>query len=342
MMRIFTIILIIFYGTECVKKDSKKWQRAIDEWTNVILTITAMDNTDYEFFNSTLDNILQPRVPGTIGNERVRKFITNTMKDLEWDVQHDSFDSKTPNGIRTFTNIVATLNPNSCRRLVLACHYDSKDIPGFVGAIDSAVPCSIIIYLAWALNDQLKYFNQNDGLTIQLIFFDGEEAFKKWRENDSLYGSRHLAGKWSIQTDTRACPDEQTEIKKIDLFILLDLIGSKQMEFCSMFWNTHNIYLQLVSIEKQLNRLNVLEKDDPNEYTKYFGKECFLSVIQDDHLPFLQKGVPVLHLIPPNFPLVWHKTSDDRSHLHHQTISNLNKILKLFIFNYLLKNEDAS
>ena len=30
-----------------------------------------------------------------------------------------------------------------------------------------------------------------------MIFFDGEEAFKRWTDTDSLYGSRHLAGEMS-------------------------------------------------------------------------------------------------------------------------------------------------
>jgi len=29
--------------------------------------------------------------------------------------------------------------------------------------------------------------------SLQLIFFDGEEALVDWTETDSLYGSRHLA-----------------------------------------------------------------------------------------------------------------------------------------------------
>lgn len=32
-------------------------------------------------------------------------------------------------------------------------------------------------------------------LSLQLIFFDGEEAFLHWSPRDSLYGSRHLAQK---------------------------------------------------------------------------------------------------------------------------------------------------
>ena len=30
-------------------------------------------------------------------------------------------------------------------------------------------------------------------VTLQLIFFDGEEAFVEWNEHDSIYGAKHLA-----------------------------------------------------------------------------------------------------------------------------------------------------
>ncbi len=33
-------------------------------------------------------------------------------------------------------------------------------------------------------------------MTLQFIFFDGEEAFVRWTRDDSTYGSRHLAEKW--------------------------------------------------------------------------------------------------------------------------------------------------
>lgn len=35
--------------------------------------------------------------------------------------------------------------------------------------------------------------SQNPAVTLQLVFFDGEESFEEWTDTDSLYGSRHLA-----------------------------------------------------------------------------------------------------------------------------------------------------
>lgn len=70
--------------------------------------------------------------------------------------------SQTPYGALPFTNIIATLNPSAKRRLVLACHYDSKYYPPqfhgreFQGATDSAVPCAMMLELARALDEELK------------------------------------------------------------------------------------------------------------------------------------------------------------------------------------------
>ena len=44
---------------------------------------------------------------------------------------------------------------------------------------------------------------QNAEVTIQFVFFDGEEAFKRWTSTDSIYGSRHLAKAWERETGYR-------------------------------------------------------------------------------------------------------------------------------------------
>lgn len=85
------------------------------------------------------------------------------MKGMEWTVEEDTFTSDTPFGNREFTNIIATLNPNRCKRLVLACHYDSKmSREGtFLGATDSAVPCAMIAHLAQLMDYNLKNTQNN-------------------------------------------------------------------------------------------------------------------------------------------------------------------------------------
>lgn len=49
------------------------------------------------------------------------------MSKLNWNIDVDEFEDKTPKfGVLKFRNIIATLNPDADRYLVLACHYDSK------------------------------------------------------------------------------------------------------------------------------------------------------------------------------------------------------------------------
>lgn len=69
---------------------------------------------------------------------------------------------------------MATLDPSAPRRLLLACHYDSKVLPPdprapekvFLGASDSAVPCAMILELATSLDAQLRSFKQQVGFVL--------------------------------------------------------------------------------------------------------------------------------------------------------------------------------
>ena len=49
------------------------------------------------------------------------------MNSLGWTIEEDKFSQNTVIGNVQFTNIVATLNPNAPRRMVIACHYDRYD-----------------------------------------------------------------------------------------------------------------------------------------------------------------------------------------------------------------------
>ncbi|XP_053552382.1 glutaminyl-peptide cyclotransferase-like protein [Bombina bombina] len=114
-------------------------------------------------WSSFLTPMLIERSPGSPGNRAVRELISNHLRSLSsrWVVDLDLFDSVTPRGTLPFGNVVATLDPSASRRLVLACHLDSKWFPvdkrgrPFVGATDSAVPCALILEVVTALDTLL-------------------------------------------------------------------------------------------------------------------------------------------------------------------------------------------
>lgn len=70
-----------------------------------------------------------------------------------------TFTSDNPSlGTVPFRNLIATFDPHAHRRLVLACHYDSKIMQGqvFIGATDSAVPCAMLLDFAQTLAPLLR------------------------------------------------------------------------------------------------------------------------------------------------------------------------------------------
>jgi hypothetical protein len=119
----------------------------------------------------------------------------------------------------------------------------------------------------------------------------------------------------------------RTPLDSIDLFVLLDLLGSATPRIPSYFKTTHWAYLHLATLETRLRSLKLFKatqgpnwfsdsKKDPNTGSFMGG------LIGDDHLPFLARGVEVLHLIPSPFPSVWHTMRDDGEHLHMETVGD--------------------
>lgn len=287
--------------------------------------------------------ILIERLPGTPGSFAVQQHITSTLSSLSagWNIDLNSFQSPTPRGRVTFTNIIATLDPEAPRRLLLACHYDSKFLPSdpraphkvFLGASDSAVPCAMILELATLLDAQLQAFKQQkSALTLELVFFDGEESFEEWTDTDSLYGSRHLAEALATSAHAQGTT-HTTMLQAVDLFVLLDLLGGPNPLIVNHFDNTARWFDRLITAEKRLHRLGLLASH-PSEQA-YFRKDVYLGPVQDDHIPFLHRGVPVLHIIATPFPEFWHTLDDTEENMHRPTVENLTKILAIFLTEYL-------
>lgn len=116
-----------------------------------------------------------------------------------------------------------------------------------------------------------------------MIFFDGEEAFKDWTRTDSLYGSRHLANKWSV---TRKGTTNTRLIDQIEALVLIDLIGGRNPLFYSFYENTDGLHDRLVKIERHLHQAKLL----PSRNYMFLPQSNFAS-IDDDHRPFLEQGL---------------------------------------------------
>lgn len=290
--------------------------------------------SDMKHFRSVLDEIMIPRVVGTPGHTKVGDFIADQMRGLGWKVEEDRFEEETPVfGVLNFRNIVATLNPNADRYLVLACHYDSKYVReyAFIGATDSAVPCAMMINLAKVMAELLQPKSKTN-LSLMFIFFDGEEAFKHWGPRDSIYGARNLAHKMQ----STQYKGNTNHLHRIDVLMLLDLLGTPDPIFYSYFKATERWYVRLAAAEQMLAEMGQLQAYSQGKAEQtYFRLQSAGSYVEDDHIPFLRRNVDILHVIPSPFPDVWHTSRDNMAALDFYTIDNLNKILRVFVAEYL-------
>nr|CAB3265343.1 glutaminyl-peptide cyclotransferase [Phallusia mammillata] len=291
---------------------------------------------DYERLNQTMQPMLIPRTPGSRNHSMVAHHILVELQKLGFTLQVDRFFDNPPNPYpkTQFTNLIATWDQYATRKLVLACHYDSKVEPeGFIGATDSAAPCAMIIEIATALRPFLPTPSSNneqinDGLTLELIFFDGEEAYKEWTATDSLYGSRHLANLWH----TTKVDGVRTKLHQIDLMILLDLIGTPTTTFRNFLATETPWYKRASEIEHRLKSLKLLKSWQTRFPTQEIDKR---HVVEDDHIPFQRKGVPILHLISVPFPTEWHTLRDNGSILDQNTIDDITKVIAATVAQYL-------
>jgi glutaminyl-peptide cyclotransferase len=311
-----------------------------------------------------LSPILIPRVPGTPGSAAVLNYFVNFFRTSlpDWNITFQNSTSKSPlpgNKEFPFVNLIATRDPpwsspGDVGRLSLVAHYDSKISPeGFIGATDSAAPCAMILHAVRAIDAALtkKWTSMQaegvdafDGIEelkgIEVLLLDGEEAFVTWTDTDSLYGARSLAEEWEHEFYP-AFSTHKTRLESIDLFLLLDLLGAQDPSVPSYFKTTHWAYQRMAQLEQRLRQLDLFKSGKDTTWFPDKGKssdaaEYFPShMMQDDHIPFMARGVEVLHLIPLHYPAVWHRIEDDGEHLDIPTVEDWATLTAAFAAEWL-------
>jgi hypothetical protein len=225
-----------------------------------------------------------PRVAGTAGAQRARDYIHKEIAALGLAAVEQAFEARTPLGTVKMVNLRVAIGPAGPRRVIVGGHYDTKlfrEFP-FVGANDGGSSAAFLIELARALKGRAG------APPIELVFFDGEEAVIQWGGRDRTYGSRHYV---------EAARAGGT-VKDIGALILVDMIGDRQLtirrESNSTRWLTDIIW----HAARAAGRAEFLDQE---------------LAIEDDHLPFLEAGVPAVDLIDFDYGpgnAYWHAAED--------------------------------
>jgi glutaminyl-peptide cyclotransferase len=246
---------------------------------------------------------LGPRPPGSLQLQKCREYIELQLRSFGYQIEDDAFVADTPYGAIKMHNLIAKKGTGQKRIIALASHYDTKLMEGknFVGANDGASSTGLLIELAKTLaqrKDEVDYW---------FIFLDGEEAFIEWSTFDSTYGSRNLAKKWK----------NEGVAQRINALILLDMIGDKSLD---IVYETNSTRSLMDLVWKTASNL---------------GLESILShaqsSIQDDHIPFLDAGIPCVDIIDFNYgPSVqsyWHTPDDTLDKLSPQSLEKIGRLV---------------
>jgi glutaminyl-peptide cyclotransferase len=233
-----------------------------------------------------------PRPAGSAALARCREYILTELAALGIEAREDAFEATTPLGAIQMVNVIATIPGRRTDRIALATHYDTKLFREFrfVGASDGASSTAAVLELARVLTTQQNEF------TIELLFFDGEEAVVDWyRNDDNTYGSRRYV---QMAQDT----DSLDGLKAL---VLLDMIGDRDLtirrDSNSMPWLTDIIWASAAALG----------------YQAQFIEER--TTIEDDHMPFVRAGIPSVDIIDLAYP-AWHTAQDDLAHVSARSL----------------------
>jgi hypothetical protein len=187
-------------------------------------------------------------------------------------------------------NVVGRI-PGKKPAVVLAAHYDTKDLPGFVGANDGAGGTAAVLEISRALR---KLDRPRGAPEVRFVFFDGEEATDDSQpfEATALRGSKAYAER------------HRDEIRAL---VLLDFVAEKgEMRIPREAGSDPALWKRLRAAAK---RAGSAEAFPP----------LLVGEITDDHTPFMRRGIPAIDLIDFTFPC-WHKTCDDLSAVSERSL----------------------
>src|SRR5882672_4237397 len=243
--------------------------------------------------------------PRPIGSANHKKLETYILDHLKGDsVEEDAFIADTVEGKFPVRNLIAKFPGTREGIIVIAGHYDTNyplRNTGYVGANDGGSSAAILLELANQLRGKKR-----EGYSVWLLWTDGEEAVKNWTATDSLYGVRHLAEKWQ----------KDGTLKNIKAFLLADMMGDADL-----------------NVDRDANSTPWLEDMVYQAATQLGYQSHFFArtiPIEDDHLPFVERGVPSADLIDLDYGYgnVFHHTPQDTmDKLSHKSIEIVGKVI---------------
>jgi len=225
-----------------------------------------------------------PRPAGSDALEKSRAYIEEQLRPQGWKVRRQAFTEDTPRGKTHFVNLIAQFAKQekaTSPAFLLCSHYDTKvfDTIRFIGANDGGSSTGLLLELARVIGQHPTLASK-----IELVFFDGEEAFEQFSGTDGLYGSRYFA---------RQLRDSRP--KQFRGGLLFDMVGDRSLGITLPDDSPADVARDIFAAAEALKL---------RSYFTYLGRDLI-----DDHAPLNGIGIPTLDVIDFDYP--WWHTADD-------------------------------
>jgi len=255
---------------------------------------------------------LGPRPASSEALEKSRLYIIEQLKSSGWTATRSEFSDQTPRGKVKFVNLIARFGTNKKKepaQFLLCSHYDTKTFETirFVGANDGGSSTGLLIEMARVLATSPALASK-----IELLFFDGEEAFENFTATDGLYGSRHFAEELR----------DSGKAKSVRGGILFDMIGDKSLDVTLPPDSPVDLARNIFAAADALGQ---------RAHFTYLDRG-----IGDDHTPLNQIGIPVIDLIDFDFP-PWHTAADTLDKISAESLEIVGRVALYDLVQFELK-----
>ena len=272
----------------------------------------------------TMQTGFGPRVPGTPAHEATRRWLVGTLEALAPRVTELPVTFQDPGdstNVFRGTNVMASFAPEAPRRVMLAAHWDSrpradqdpdpsKRNQPVMGANDGASGVAVLVEMARLLSTH----DLPEGTGVDLVFFDledlGEEPDHELEERglvDTTAVPFAIGSREFVRTNPGYRPAWG---------VLLDMVGGPDL---------------LIPKEGYSIRYARPVVDRVWAAARRVGATAFADglgpAIEDDHVPFLAQGIPVVDLIAVPFPDTWHTTADTAENVSAESLGQVGRVL---------------
>ena len=251
-----------------------------------------------------------PRPPGSEALEKSRDYIEGQLHLSTWRVSRQSFTDETPRGKVRFVNLIARFaaHGNGAASFLLCAHYDTKtfDTIRFVGANDGGSGTGLLLELGRVLAQRPDL-----AAKIELVFFDGEEAYENFSGRDGLYGSRYFARQLG-----------NGGANQFRGGILFDMVGQRSLKITLPTDSPAEMARDIFASAEALKL---------RSHFTYLDREMI-----DDHTPLNAIGIPTIDLIDFSFPW-WHTAEDTIDKLSPQSLQIVGSVALYYLSEFAPK-----